>query len=92
MSAGKVALGVLAGAAVGALVGILFAPAKGSDTRKKISKSSTDAAEAVKEKFSEFLDSVSAKYESVKENVIDYADNHRTKHEDSEKEVKPAKS
>ena len=36
MSSGKVVLGLLAGVAVGALAGILFAPAKGSKTRKRI--------------------------------------------------------
>jgi gas vesicle protein len=36
MSSGKVILGILAGAAAGALLGILFAPEKGSTTRKKI--------------------------------------------------------
>ena len=38
MGSGKVLLGVLAGVAVGATLGILFAPDKGSETRKKISQ------------------------------------------------------
>ncbi|NLO02771.1 MAG: YtxH domain-containing protein, partial [Bacteroidales bacterium] len=42
MSSGKVFLGVLAGAAAGALAGILFAPAKGSKTRKRILKKGED--------------------------------------------------
>ena len=36
MKSGKVLLGVLAGAAAGALLGILFAPEKGTKTRKMI--------------------------------------------------------
>ena len=36
MSRGKIVLGTLAGVAAGALIGILFAPDKGTDTRKKI--------------------------------------------------------
>ena len=38
MGNGKILLGVLAGAAAGATLGILFAPKKGSVTRKKIIK------------------------------------------------------
>ena len=66
MSTGKILLGVLAGVAAGALLGVLFAPAKGSDTRKKICKKGEDCADELKEKFNEFLDSISEKFEKVK--------------------------
>jgi len=49
MNSGKVLLGVLAGLAAGALLGVLFAPEKGSDTRKKISKKGEDYADSLKE-------------------------------------------
>ena len=67
MSSGKVLLGVLAGVAAGALLGVLFAPDKGSVTRKKISKKSEDYAEGLTEKFNEFLDSINEKFDVVKE-------------------------
>lgn len=38
MKNGKLLAGVLAGLGTGALLGILFAPGKGSSTRRKISK------------------------------------------------------
>ena len=65
MSSGKVLLGILAGTAAGALIGILFAPDKGSNTRKKIVSKGEEYAEDLKEKFGEFVDNVAEKYESV---------------------------
>jgi gas vesicle protein len=41
---GKIILGVLAAAAAGAVAGLLLAPDKGSDLRKKISKAADDFA------------------------------------------------
>ncbi len=69
MSSGKVILGVLAGVAVGAVLGILFAPDKGSETRRKIAEAGEDYADAVKEKFNQVVDSMNEKFEKVKDDV-----------------------
>jgi gas vesicle protein len=90
MSSGKVLLGVLAGLAAGALLGILFAPDKGSVTRKKISKKGEDYADSLKEKFNEFLDNISAKFEEVKEEVTNVADQHESKSDKGKKDMKTA--
>lgn len=50
-STGKIITAVAAGAAVGAILGVLFAPDKGSETRKKINKQGKDIADGFKEEF-----------------------------------------
>lgn len=72
MNSGKVLLGLLAGVATGALLGILLAPDKGSVIRKKVTKKGEDYAEVLKEKFDEFLDTISDKFEEVKKDVSDF--------------------
>ena len=71
MSTSKVVFGFLAGAAVGSILGILYAPDKGTETRRKISDSSNDLAESLKSKFGEYVDSVKDTYQNVKENLAD---------------------
>lgn len=66
MSSGKVVLGVLAGLAAGAILGILFAPDSGVNTRKKIVRKSEEAMDDLKEKFNDFVDHVAEKVEKVK--------------------------
>lgn len=66
MSSGKVLLSVLAGIAIGAVLGILFAPDKGSVTRKKISQKSNALADELSVKFNEFVESVTEKLEALK--------------------------
>jgi gas vesicle protein len=60
MNTGKAFLGVLVGITAGAALGILFAPQKGSNTRKKIVRKGEDLVdtldEKINEKFDEFVD------------------------------------
>jgi gas vesicle protein len=74
MSSGKVLLGVLAGVAAGALIGILFAPDTGWNTRKRISKKADAYIDDLKDKFSEFLETISEKIEEAKGEVSDQAE------------------
>ncbi len=67
MQTGKVLLGVVAGAAVGAAIGILFAPQKGSELRKTIADKGGDALKTVKDKFSGLKDKVSTLAEKGEE-------------------------
>jgi len=69
MSSGKVLTSVLAGFAAGAVLGILFAPDKGTETRRKIAEKSTDLADSVKGKVNEYADVISEKYDTVKQKI-----------------------
>jgi gas vesicle protein len=90
MGAGKILLGILAGVAVGATLGILFAPDKGSSTRKKISKKSDEYVKELEEKFNGFIESISQKYEEIKEEVSDEEEQAQVISEEVKKKVKPA--
>ncbi|WP_395043987.1 YtxH domain-containing protein [Flavobacterium sp.] len=65
METSKVVLGVLAGVAVGALFGVLFAPDKGFQTRKKIVDTGKDYANGLKEKFENLYQEVVNKNEDI---------------------------
>ena len=86
MNTGKVLLGVLAGVAVGALAGILFAPAKGSRTRKRIYQKGEDYAEGLNETVGEILESISHKFELVKAEVAEFAQKGKDKIHEIEKQ------
>jgi gas vesicle protein len=74
MSSGRVFLGLLAGVAAGALLGVLFAPEKGSVTRRNIAKKSEDYVDDLKVKFQDFLETVSDRIERVKEGASEFAE------------------
>ncbi|MEO6327305.1 MAG: YtxH domain-containing protein [Ginsengibacter sp.] len=69
MSSGKVLASVLAGAAAGAVLGILFAPDKGTETRRKIAEQGAGLADSVKDKYNEYADVISEKYDAAKEKI-----------------------
>jgi gas vesicle protein len=72
MSIGKVLLGIAAGAATGVALGLLFAPAKGEMTRRRIARKSAGYAEDAKEKFGEYIDVLADEYNNVKEGAADF--------------------
>ena len=60
MKSGKLLAGILAGFVAGTCIGILFAPGKGSLTRKQIMNKGEDYADSLKDK----MDSLNKKYQS----------------------------
>lgn len=66
MKTGKFIAGILSGAAIGAIAGILFAPKRGTETRKKITDKSNEYMYDAKSKYNDLTDNLSHKYDSVK--------------------------
>jgi len=78
-NSGKMIGAVLLGAAIGAALGILFAPDKGSETRKKIAGKTGDISDALKAKFNVLLAEAKNEFESAKEKASEYVENGRAK-------------
>ena len=62
---GKVVAALLAGLAAGAVLGVLFAPEKGTDTRDKLNDSLADLGDAIKERAEEQMDQLNDFKEKV---------------------------
>ena len=75
---------LLVGAAIGGMLGVLFAPAKGSDTRKKITNKSCDFTDSLKDKFDEFVEEMVDKFETVKAEASACTDKCKTNQEDKD--------
>jgi gas vesicle protein len=82
MNSGKVLLIVVAGITAGALAGILFAPAKGKKTRKRLVSKSKNYSDLLKEKSTKLLESVAVKFEKVLDEVL--FDERKTGHPEEE--------
>lgn len=72
MKNNQVILGVLGGLAAGALLGILFAPHKGTKTRKMILNKGEDYAGELKNKFDSLYDNVTNQYNGVMKDAKEY--------------------
>jgi gas vesicle protein len=64
----KLLLGVLAGAAAGAFIGMMLAPQKGSVTRDQLAHLGDDYAGDITDKIRELRESITEKIESLKHN------------------------
>jgi gas vesicle protein len=87
MKTTKILLGILAGVAGGAILGILFAPEKGSRTRRNITNKGSDYANDVKDSFEDLIDSMTKKYQGVLHETERMICNQKAKYEGSEKEM-----
>jgi gas vesicle protein len=67
----KLLTGLVLGAAAGAILGILFAPDKGCETRKKVAKKTGEVGEELKSKFDEMTESIKSKFSNIKQDADD---------------------
>lgn len=65
MKSSNVLLGIVGGLAAGAVLGVLFAPDKGTNTRKKIAKKSSDLKDSLTDSFNDFVSNVEDKYKDL---------------------------
>ena len=87
MSTGKVVLGTVAGLAIGGILGVLFAPEKGSVTRQKIMDQGNDYADELQSKYNEFADAISDKLHSAKEFAQEITENGKAEFDELKNDV-----
>ncbi|MCK6691634.1 MAG: YtxH domain-containing protein [Thermoanaerobaculia bacterium] len=73
MKSGKILLGVFGGLVAGALLGILLAPDKGSNTRKKIMRKGEDLVDNAKDRLDEMVEGVNSKIQNLVQEATNLA-------------------
>lgn len=63
----KLVAGLFIGAAAGLIAGVLFAPDKGTETRRKIADKAGDFTDELKDGFNDFVDGITSKFDKVKD-------------------------
>lgn len=88
MKSNKALLGVVAGLAAGAVIGILLAPDKGENTRKKIAKKAGDLKDNLKEGYDDTISSLEEKYKDLQEKYSSLSDNIEEKIKEGKTKIK----
>ncbi len=88
MDTGKILGGLILGAAAGAILGILFAPDKGTNTRKKLSKSGEDLVDDLKSKIDDFIEKTMDNFNNIKEDAEVVAEKSKHQAYEAGKEIK----
>lgn len=65
MKSSNTIIGLLSGVAVGAAIGILLAPDKGTNTRKKLSEKGNDTKKTIINGFKDLLETLSQSYDAL---------------------------
>jgi gas vesicle protein len=69
MTTEKSILGIVAGLATGVILGVLFAPNKGSETRSKIGKKSKYLKDEIKSKYNGVVNNIAEKIDDIEQNT-----------------------
>lgn len=92
MSSSKILTGLLIGAAVGAVAGILFAPEKGIDTRKLLGKKGLDLKDTVKSKINELVDGIADQFDNARNEAENLVENGKEKMSSAKSQIKQSYS
>ncbi|MEX2595053.1 MAG: YtxH domain-containing protein [Anditalea sp.] len=87
MNASKLLLSAIAGVAIGIQIGVLIAPEKGEDTRRKLSKKGDDYLDEINAQINRFIDGVTEKLDKVNKNVSDVGERGKSKVNELDKDV-----
>ena len=87
MNTRKVALSILAATAVGAVLGILFAPDKGTRTRSNLARKGQDFEDDVTGKYNDIVSDIKEKFDCLKTVTNDFLSISKDKINELKKEI-----
>jgi gas vesicle protein len=88
MKTSNILLSVLGSAFVGALLGVLFAPDKGSKTRKQLIKKGDEYADTAKKEYEELINKMGKQYEYIKNQSDELVNKGKSKAGELKEELK----
>lgn len=79
MNTNKLILGVVGGLLTGAVLGVLFAPESGKNTRKKIKDKSKELKDTMKNDFDNAIQKIEDKYQNIAQKSNELVQDGKTK-------------